>query len=152
MNLNETNMEAKCKKYSLKSLKTKFDNVKITGGEDSYKFIKRFYKGDIDIYESFFILLLNAGNQTIGYAKISQGGIAGTVVDVKIVAKYCVDSLASSVILAHNHPSGNLKPSGADIQITKKTKEALALLDVRVLDHIILTEDSYYSLAENHQM
>jgi len=135
-----------CKEFTLKSKNTKFENIEITSSEDSYNFIKRFYTGDIDIYESFFILLLNRANKTIGYAKISQGGIVGTCVDIKIIAKYCVDALASSVILAHNHPSGNLKPSQADISITKRIKEALSLLEVQVLDHIILTENGHYSL------
>ena len=82
--------------------------------------------------------------------KISQGGISGTVVDTKIIAKYCVDTLCSAVILAHNHPSGNLNPSTQDIKITRKIKEGLELLDVKVLDHVILTSDSYYSFADEN--
>ena len=74
------------------------------------------------IYESVFILLLNRHNNTIGYAKISQGGVTGTVIDVKIIAKYIIDSLASGLILAHNHPSGNTRASSEDINITNKVK------------------------------
>ena len=92
--------------------------------------------------------MLNQANKTIGYAKISQGGIAGTVVDVRIIAKYAVESLAVSVILAHNHPSGNLKPSEADLIITKKIKEGLKILDIKVFDHIILSADNYYSFED----
>jgi DNA repair protein RadC len=137
------------KLLELKKIQTDFPAVKITNSNTSAKFIRQFYSDDLGIFESFFILLLNRQNQTTGYAKISQGGVAGTVVDVKIIAKYAVDFLASSVILAHNHPSGNLNPSSQDIDATQKVKEALSLLDVQVLDHIILTEESYYSFADN---
>jgi DNA repair protein RadC len=82
------------------------------------------------------------------YAKISQGGITGTVVDPRLVAKYAVESLAVGVILAHNHPSGNLKPSTPDKVLTDKVKEGLKYLDIKLLDHIILTNDGYYSMME----
>lgn len=127
---------------------TNFERTKITSSRVSYEVIKQFYHDDITLYESFFLLLLNNSNETIGFVKISQGGITGTVVDVRIIAKYCVEVLATSCILAHNHPSGKLLPSDADLAITKKTKEALAILDVQVLDHIILTDMGYYSFAD----
>jgi DNA repair protein RadC len=138
--------------YELRKNQTDFPKMKIKDANDSAEFIKQFYQGDIEIYESFFLLLLNNNNQTIGYAKISQGGVTSTVVDVKIIAKYVVDSLATGIILAHNHPSGNLNPSSADINITAKIKEAMKLFDVTVLDHIILTADSFYSFANNSLM
>jgi DNA repair protein RadC len=138
--------------YTIKKNESTFENIVIKSSDDSHRFIKQFYGDDLEVYESFFILLLNRKNATTGYAKISQGGIAGTLVDVKIVAKYAVDSLASAVVLAHNHPSGNLNPSGADIELTKKIKSALSLLDIVVLDHIILTKDSYYSFADEGMM
>jgi DNA repair protein RadC len=138
--------------YELRKNQTDFPKMKIKDANDSAEFIKQFYQGDIEIYESFFLLLLNNANQTIGYAKISQGGVTSTVVDVKIIAKYVVDSLATGIILAHNHPSGNLNPSSADISITSKVKEAMKLFDVAVLDHIILTADSFYSFANNGLM
>jgi DNA repair protein RadC len=135
--------------YELRKNQTDFPKMKITNANDSSEFIKQFYQGDIEIYESFFLLLLNNANQTIGYAKISQGGVTSTVVDVKIIAKYVVDSLATGIILAHNHPSGNLTPSSADINTTNKVKEAMKIFDVAVLDHIILTADSFYSFAND---
>jgi DNA repair protein RadC len=92
--------------------------------------------------------MVDQSNHTIGYAKISQGGVAGTVVDPIIVAKYAIDSLSKGVILAHNHPSGNLTPSEADRTITNKIKAGLNLFDITVLDHIILTEDSFTSFAD----
>jgi DNA repair protein RadC len=134
--------------YTIKKNGSALPTMQIKSSYASYQYISQFYGDDIEVWESFFILLLNRNNQTIGYAKISQGGVAGTVVDTKIVAKYAVDTLASGVILAHNHPSGNINPSQCDIEITKKTKSALALLDVAVLDHIILTKDKYYSFAD----
>jgi len=133
----------------LKKVQTNFPKVQVKTSKEAEEFIRLFYSDDIGIYESFFILLLNRASKTVGFAKISQGGITGTVVDVKIVAKYVVDTMASGVILAHNHPSGTAHPSQADRDITRKIKEALKLLDSEVLDHIILTEDSYYSFADN---
>lgn len=138
------------KMYELKTIQTNFPRVKIVTNEDAAKFIRELYNDDIEIFESFFILMLNSSNQTIGYAKISQGGITGTVVDVRIVAKYAVESLAISVVLAHNHPSGKLQASENDILITEKIKKCLMLLDIMVMDHIILTKNGYLSMvAEN---
>jgi DNA repair protein RadC len=142
----------KIKKYELKKNATEFTRVKITGSKDAADFIRKFYLDDIGIFESFFILLLDQSNTTIGYAKISQGGVASTVVDSRIVAKYAIESLSTGVILAHNHPSGNLNASQADINITTKIKAGLALFDIQVLDHVILTEDAYTSMADDNLM
>lgn len=138
--------------FELRKVPQDFPNTKITDSRSSADFIRNFYSDDIEIYESFFILTMNANLQTTGYAKISQGGVMGTVVDVKILAKYAVDALACSVILAHNHPSGNLKPSKQDIDLTRKVTHALSFLDIKVLDHIIITKDSHYSLSDNLEM
>ena len=135
--------------YSLKYTKSEIQKTKITTSESASNVIRKFYFDDINIYESFFILLLNRANNTTGFAKISQGGTAGTFVDIKIIAKYAVESLSSAVIICHNHPSGNIKPSEVDINITKKIKDALLLLDIRLTDHIILSENNYYSFADN---
>jgi DNA repair protein RadC len=137
------------KLFELKKIQTEFPNVKISSSEKAYEFIKKFYGDDIAIFESFFILLLNNANMTIGYAKISQGGITTTVVDVRLIAKYAVESLATTIIVAHNHPSGKLIPSQADIDMTKKIKNAISVLDINIMDHIILTENSFYSFADN---
>lgn len=133
--------------YSLKKTESEFEKVKIQSSNDSVKYLRQFYLDDIGIYESFFLMLLNRANQVIGYVKISQGGVTGTVVDPILVAKYAIDSLSKGVILCHNHPSGNLTPSDADRQITEKIKQGLKLFDISVLDHIILTENSYYSFC-----
>lgn len=136
----------------LTKTKSSFDVKQITSSSDSEKYIRQFYHDDIGIYESFFILLLSRKNETIAYAKISQGGVAGTVVDVKIVMKYAIDCLASGIVLAHNHPSGNLHPSDCDIRLTRKIQEACKIMDISVHDHIILTEDGFYSFADEGKM
>ena len=133
----------------LKKTKSEFNKVKITAVAESYDFIKQFYGDDLEIFESVFILMLDKNNNTIGYSKISQGGVAGSVVDIKIICKYAIDSFASGVILAHNHPSGSLKPSSQDLNITKRVAEALKVFDVTLLDHLIITSESYFSFAEN---
>lgn len=139
------------KQYDLKKNETDIPKAKITRSRDAYDYMLNFYGDDIDVYESFFLLLLNNANNTVGYAKISQGGIVGTVVDVRIVAKYCVESLSPACILGHNHPSGKKYPSQADKNITEKIKKALELLDVKVLDHIVLTSNDYYSFADESE-
>lgn len=135
--------------YSLKYTKSEIQKTKVTTSESASNVIRKFYFDDINIYESFFILLLNSQNATTGFAKISQGGTAGTVVDIKIIAKYAVDSLSPKVIICHNHPSGNKQPSDADLNITKRIKDALLLLDIKLIDHIIITENDFYSFADN---
>lgn len=129
---------------------TEFKRVKITSSKDAAKYARNFFQEDIEIYESFFMILLNRANNTDAYVKISQGGIAGTVVDLKLIAKYAIDCLASGVIVCHNHPSGTLFPSEQDKLITEKIKKALKLLDIKLLDHIILTKDEYFSFADEY--
>ena len=99
-------------------------------------------------YEEFWIILLNKANQIIRQSSISEGGISGTVVDPKKIFKIALDYRASSIIMGHNHPSGEIKPSEADDRITKKIREAGLLLDIAVLDHLILGEDQFYSYAD----
>jgi len=135
--------------YSLKYTKSEIQKTKVTTSESASNVIRKFYFDDINIYESFFMLLLNSQNNTTGFAKISQGGTAGTVVDIKIIAKYAVDSLSPNVIICHNHPSGNKQPSDADLNITRRIKDALLLLDIKLIDHIIITENDFYSFADN---
>jgi DNA repair protein RadC len=140
--------------YSLKKNKTDINSIKITCSRDAQKYARQFYFDDIDIFESFFVIMLNNANNTIGYVKISQGGITGTMVDVRIVAKYCIDSLAVACILVHNHPSGIMKPSQSDKDMTNKLKKGLDLLDVKILDHIILSpeENEYFSFGDENLM
>lgn len=133
----------------LSSVQSTFPKVKISKSSQAADFIRQFYTGDIDIFESSFILLLNRQNLTIGFAKLSQGGINSTIIDPRIVAHYAVKALATSVILCHNHPSGNILPSDSDLQLTKKVFAGLELLDIVLLDHLILTSEGFYSIADN---
>lgn len=142
-------MKNKINLYELKKSFANFERKSIKQSSDAAAYIRQFYLDDLEIFESSFILLLNRANITIGYAKLSQGGICGTIMDIKLICKYAVDALASSVILAHNHPAGNLNPSNADIEITNKIKAALNIVDSQLIEHIILTSDSYYSFADN---
>jgi DNA repair protein RadC len=103
--------------------------------------------GDLP-YEEFWILMLNRSNSIIDKIKISQGGISGTVTDVRIILKQALENMSSGVILVHNHPSGNLKPSESDASITQKLKDAGKLMDISVLDHVIISDSGYYSFAD----
>lgn len=138
------------KLFSLKKLQSKFPVQEISNSKCASDFIRKFYTNDIEIFESSFLLMLNSSNKTIGYAKISQGGISGTVIDVRIVAKYAIESLATGVILAHNHPSGKLRPSNSDKIITEKIKNGLKILDVTLLDHLIITKDGFFSFTDEN--
>ena len=100
-------------------------------------------------HEEFWVLYLNRANKIIERRKISQGGVAGTYIDNKIIFKQAIENLASSIILCHNHPSGNINPSNADIDLTNKIVEIGKLMDINVLDHIIVTENSFFSFADN---
>jgi len=100
-------------------------------------------------HEEFWILYLNRSNKVISRMKLSQGGVSGTVTDVRIVMKKAVELLASGIILCHNHPSGNLNPSDADSKITQKIKEAGSFMDIQLLDHLIISDKDYYSFADN---
>jgi DNA repair protein RadC len=99
-------------------------------------------------HEEFWLVLLNRANCVIRKELISRGGVAGTVVDIRIIFKTAVENYASSIIVCHNHPSGNLKPSEADIRITKNLKEAGKIMEIPLFDHLILTEVGYYSFAD----
>lgn len=103
-------------------------------------------------YEEFWILLLNRSNKVIKKLKISQGGFAGTVIDVRIIMSKALEHKASTIILCHNHPSGNTQPSEQDKQITLKMKEAGKIMDCPILDHIIKTKKSYFSFADEGMM
>jgi DNA repair protein RadC len=101
------------------------------------------------LHEEFWILFLNRSNKVIDRMKLSQGGISGTVTDVRIVMKKAIEYLASGIIVCHNHPSGNLNPSESDSKITQKIKEAGNLMDIQLLDHLIISDKDYYSFADN---
>ncbi len=129
------------------------DKVKITNSKGSYELLLSCWsQKTIELQEEFKVLLLNRNHQVLGIYPLSKGGVSGTVVDAKLVFSVALKCNASSIIIAHNHPSGNLKPSEADIRLTQKLKKAGSYLDVKVLDHIILSRERYYSFVDESQM
>lgn len=139
-----------CAEYQITAKKTgnTVGRKQFLNSTDSSEFARSLYGSDISIYESFWLICLARNNKPKAFYKIGQGGIDACIVDIKLIAKACIESLSSSVILVHNHPSGSLKPSNADIQMTNKAKEALKLFDIVVLDHVIVTEDGYFSFSD----
>jgi DNA repair protein RadC len=125
-------------------------NPRITSSSDAYQVLRQLWNEDtIGLHESFKVLLLNNSNAIKGVFHLSEGGITGTLVDIRILFAVVLKSLSVGIILSHNHPSGQLKPSGADQQITRKIQKAAKLLDIRVLDHLILApENGYFSFAD----
>jgi len=122
------------------------EKPKITCSRDAYEFLSPVLQ-DLK-HEAFYILLLSQNNTVKKRIKISTGGVAGTLVDNKIIFKEALSELCTAIILGHNHPSGSIIPSQADIQLTAKIKEAAALFEIRVLDHIIVGDGKYYSFAD----
>lgn len=122
---------------------------KITCSRDTYDILKRIYSDDkIEYIEEFYVLLLNRANKVLGWMKVSLGGITGTVADPRIIFQAALLSNATSIIISHNHPSGNLQPSQADINLTRKIKDAGTILDITLLDHVIVTTEAFYSFAD----
>ncbi len=114
-----------------------------------YEVFCSFWEEDsLEFVEHFNLMLLNRANRVLGIMNISSGGTAGTVVDVKLIMATALKANASSIILSHNHPSGNLRPSEQDIRLTSRVKDAGRILDVPVLDHIIISSEGYYSFAD----
>jgi len=120
----------------------------VASSYDVSKVFRSAWSDDISYCEEFVILLLSRANRVLGISRLSRGGIAGTVVDVRNIMQAALMANAASIILCHNHPSGNLKPSEADLNLTRKIKEAALLFDISVLDHLILTDEGYLSFAD----
>ena len=126
------------------------ERKKITSSDSVFDFLQPIM-GELP-HEEFWILYLNNSNKIIKSAQLSKGGITGTVVDVRLAFKEALQLGAVGIILAHNHPSGTLRPSHADIQLTKKLKTAGESLDIKVLDHLIITEKAYFSFADENML
>ncbi|WP_066835000.1 JAB domain-containing protein [Rufibacter ruber] len=127
-------------------------NVKVTCSDDINKFLRKRMEKHIEHTEGFYALYLNRNNYVLGVYCVSMGGVAGTVADPKIILQAGLLLNASAVVISHNHPSGNLKPSGADAALTRKLQEACKLVDIALLDHIIITPESYYSFADDCEL
>jgi DNA repair protein RadC len=126
---------------------------KIDSSRQVYEvFVQVWDKGLIEFTEEFKVMLLSRANRVLGIVTISSGGTAGTVVDIKLVYAAAIKANASSIILAHNHPSGNLMPSEQDKRLTQRVKEAGRILDIPVLDHVIMTVDGYYSFGDEGEL
>lgn len=121
---------------------------KIINSKDVESVLREIWSDTMELKEEFYILLLNRASKVLGWYKISEGGITGTVVDPKLIFSIALKGLACGLIIAHNHPSGNLKPSNEDIQLTRRLKQAGSLLEIPVLDHVILSTEGYYSFAD----
>jgi DNA repair protein RadC len=122
---------------------------KITTTVDAYEVLQKIWNRDkIELVEEFKVLLLNRSNKVLGVLDASSGGITGTVADPRIILAAAIKASAVGIILSHNHPSGSLKPSRADEDLTVKIKEAARYLDMTVLDHIIITSEGYFSFAD----
>jgi len=125
------------------------ERPKISSSKDSYSvFLSTWHTGLIDFVEEFKMLLLNNANRVVGCFEVSSGGFKGTIADPKVIFAAAITGCAASIVVAHNHPSGNLNPSQSDIFLTHKLKEGGRLLDIDLMDHIILTSENYYSFAD----
>lgn len=136
------------------SYKPSFKNLhKVVSSEDAYKYLLPTYKEGTICYKEYFkVLFLNQASQVLGYTLISEGGITDTSVDVRVILQAALLTNSVALVLAHNHPSGSLKPSQQDIEITKQVKRAAKLMRIEVFDHLILTDEGYYSFADEGQL
>ena len=126
------------------------DAVKVSSSVDVYNFILNHWDDDtLDIQENVKMLLLNSSNTILGVYDVSRGGINSTVIDLRLVLSVALICLASSIILVHNHPSGNINPSEQDREFTKKIKSACKFLEIQLFEHIIITRYDYFSFADN---
>ena len=140
-------------KVELTYKSTSKSRSKIYSSEDAYKYLLPTYKEGTICYKEYFkVLFLNQASQILGYTLISEGGITETCADVRVILQAALLTNSVAIILAHNHPSGNLKPSRQDMEITKQVRDAAKLMRITVTDHVILTDARYYSFADEGQL
>jgi len=126
------------------------DRLQVKCSKDAFDiFMGNWEQDSIEHIEEFKLMLLTRSNKVLGIASISKGGINGTVTDVRIILQYAIKANSSGIIVCHNHPSGNINPSESDTKITQKIRESGNLMDIQLLDHLIITAEEYYSLADN---
>jgi len=126
---------------------------KINKSQDAADVLRLLFDpGKIEWTEEFIMVCLGQSNKVIGYYKVSSGGMTVAIADTRVICTVALQTCAVNVIVAHNHPSGNTTPSKADEAVTDRLKKALALLEIRLLDHVIITPDSYYSFADNGEI
>jgi len=129
-----------------RSSQSVFELPRISSAEEAFPYLFSFL-GDLP-HEEFWVVFLNRANKIIGKEQMSKGGIAGTVVDIRLILKKSIENSASAIIVAHNHPSGNLKPSEADISLTKKLLQSCKILDIELFDHLIIGNNDFFSFKE----
>lgn len=123
------------------------DRKAIYSKENAVSIFKEIFEDFMEHHEEVWAMYLNKANKVIGVSQISKGGISGTIIDTRIILQTALKSSASSIIIVHNHPSGNLNPSDDDVKITRKLKDACQIMDITLLDHIILTRESHFSFC-----
>ena len=129
-----------------------FSNIIINKSTQASEIFQKIWSSDLEYKEEMNIILMNRANKILGYNRVSTGGTTGTVVDLKVLFQLILKTNTQAFVIAHNHPSGNLKPSIQDRKLTEKVKEISRLLDVSFLDHMILSAGSYYSMADEGDM
>jgi len=120
----------------------------ISNSHTTEKILRALWSDDLNLYESVNVLLLNNANRVLAFAKISTGTIDSCIVDIYKILQLALTGHANGIVLAHNHPSGNVKPSDADLRITRTLDEAASIMKIRLLDHIIISEDNYFSFKD----
>lgn len=125
------------------------ERIIVKTSEEAAAVCRQVFDADtIEWVESFIVIALNKANKVIGFYKVSQGGVSGTIADPRVIMQFSLLSNASCLLLCHNHPSGSLKPSAQDQALTQKVKQAAMLFDTIILDHIILTDNGFFSMAD----
>jgi DNA repair protein RadC len=143
------------KKYKVAEIQVSYlpkksNKPKLTSSQEAYEVLKTFFpKETIGLQEKFMAMYLNNAHRVIGVYPLSTGGITGTIADVRLILSVALKTAATAMIIAHNHPSGSLKPSIADQKITRIIGDAAKIMDIKLLDHFIITGDEYYSFADN---
>lgn len=122
---------------------------KISSSAEAFEVLKAFYpKETVYVQESFIVLYLNRANRVLGGYRMSMGGLTGTIVDIRLLLSVALKTLSTGLILSHNHPSGSLMPSKADEELTKQIKEACRVMELKLLDHLVVTEENYFSFSD----
>lgn len=130
------------------------DPIFVRSSQDCYTHIRPFFCSDtLEVQEQFIVMYLNHRKKVIGVYRLSKGGITGTVVDIRLVLSVALKTLATSIVIAHNHPSGNLNPSTADVKITMQLNDACKLMEIELLDHLVITQgEEFYSFKDQDIM
>ena len=150
--LGEADKITKPPKISIIYSKNEKELEKLRSAHDAYEILKEIWSNQMETKEEVVVLFLNISNNVLGFQKLSSGGITSTVIDLRLIFAVALNSLATSVVLSHNHPSGQLQPSIEDKEITQKIKKAGEIMNIKLLDHIIITKKGYYSFADEGKL